>query len=73
MKAMVLERIAKVEDEPLQLKDVEILEPSKREILIRISACGVCRTEIDEIEGRRKPKLPVILGHEIIGYVEKLG
>ena len=73
MKAMVLERIAKVEDEPLQLKDVEIPEPSKREILIRISACGVCRTEIDEIEGRRKPKLPVILGHEIIGYVEKLG
>lgn len=73
MKAMVLERIAKVEDKPLALKDIEIPEIGGKEILIRVSACGVCHTELDEIEGRKQPKLPIILGHEVIGYVEKVG
>jgi propanol-preferring alcohol dehydrogenase len=38
-----------------------------------VTACGVCHTELDEIEGRLSPKLPVILGHEIVGHVSKLG
>ena len=40
---------------------------------MKISACGVCHTELDEIEGRLQPKLPVVLGHEIVGKVESLG
>lgn len=73
MKAWVLERIAKVEDKPLILKDIEKPEPRGREILIRVSTCGICRTELDEIEGRKVPKLPVVLGHEVVGFVEKVG
>jgi len=73
LKAMVLKRISKVEETPLKMEDVPKPEPGYGEILIRISACGVCRTELDEIEGRRKPKLPIILGHEIVGRVESAG
>ncbi|MEZ6120046.1 MAG: alcohol dehydrogenase catalytic domain-containing protein [Pirellulaceae bacterium] len=43
-------------------------------MLIRISACGVCHTELDEIEGRTPPsQLPMILGHQIVGIVEEVG
>ena len=73
MKAVVLRKIANVDDEPLELEDLDTPTPSGKEILIKISACGVCHTELDEIEGRKMPKLPVILGHEVIGRVEKLG
>ncbi len=41
--------------------------------MVRISACGVCHTELDEIEGRVQPKLPIVLGHEIVGKVKSLG
>jgi len=47
--------------------------PGTKEILVKISACGVCHTELDEIEGRLPPKLPIVLGHQIIGRVDKLG
>jgi len=40
---------------------------------VKVLACGVCHTELDEIEGRLHPKLPIILGHEIVGRVEKIG
>jgi propanol-preferring alcohol dehydrogenase len=70
---MVLKQISKVEDMPLELEDVPKPEPSYGEILVKIYACGICRTELDEIEGRRVPKLPIILGHEIVGRVESLG
>ena len=73
MKAMVLKRIASVEEKPLSLEDVPIPKFGQKDILIKISACGICHTELDEIEGRKKPKLPVILGHEVIGRVEKIG
>jgi len=73
MKAMVLKKITQVENKPLELEDLPIPEPGYNEILIKVSACGVCHTELDEIEGRKKPKLPVILGHEVVGYIDKLG
>lgn len=73
MKAMVLKQISRVEDMPLKLEDVTKPEPSHGEILVKICACGICRTELDEIEGRRVPKLPIILGHEIVGRIEALG
>ncbi len=56
--------------EPLQKADISIPRPGENEILIRVSICGVCHTEIDEIEGRTPPpKLPVIPGHQVIGFV----
>lgn len=76
MKAMAIGRVGDVlkDKEPLQLVDVPVPEPGEREILIRVSACGVCHTELDEIEGRTPPpRLPVIPGHQVIGRVEKNG
>ena len=76
MKAMLLERIGKVaaDNGPLVLADVPRPEPGPGEIRIRVSACGVCHTELDEIEGRTPPPhLPVIPGHEVVGRVDSVG
>lgn len=76
MKAMVLKEITSLETnpEPLQLVDLPTPTPQQKEILIKIIACGVCHTELDEIEGRTPPPIfPAILGHQIVGRVEKLG
>ena len=73
MKAQILKEISPVENRPLELVELPAPQPRSKEILVRISACGVCHTELDEIEGRLQPKLPMILGHEIIGKVESLG
>ena len=72
MKAMVLTGVAdlKTDSYPLSLRDVPDPVPAAGEILIRIAACGVCHTEIDEIEGRTPPPFyPVIPGHQIVGRV----
>jgi len=59
---------------PLIYTDTDLPEPQENEILIKISTCGVCHTEIDEIEGRTPPPvLPVIPGHQVVGRVFKLG
>jgi propanol-preferring alcohol dehydrogenase len=74
MKAMVLESVSSVEERPLKLVDLPKPVPGRDEIVVRISACGVCHTELDEIEGRVPPsRFPMILGHEIVGRVEGLG
>ncbi len=76
MKAMVLNRLCSLEENntPLQLAELPVPEPGEKEILIRVTACGVCHTELDEIEGRTPPpRLPVILGHQVVGRVEELG
>ncbi|MBM4462278.1 MAG: zinc-dependent alcohol dehydrogenase family protein [Chloroflexi bacterium] len=73
MKAQVLKNISPVEDRPLELVNLPVPRPKAREVLVKISVCGVCHTELDEIEGRLQPKLPVVLGHEIVGTVEALG
>lgn len=76
MKAMLLENIALLEDcpEPLALAEIPIPEPAAGEVLIQVTACGVCHTELDEIEGRTPPPvLPVIPGHEVVGRVARLG
>ena len=73
MKAMILKKIAPVEEKPLELEDLPIPQPGPEQIRVKISACGVCHTELDEIEGRLQPRLPIILGHEIVGKVESLG
>jgi len=74
MKAMVLERIASVEEKSLRLVNLPKPVPGRGQLLVKVSACGVCHTELDEIEGRVAPsRLPMILGHEIVGRVESLG
>jgi len=73
MKAQILKEISPIENRPLELVNLPVPQPQAREILVKISACGVCHTELDEIEGRLEPKLPVVLGHEVIGRVESLG
>ncbi len=73
MKAMVLKKVAPIEEKPLELEDWPIPAPGPKQILVKISTCGVCHTELDEIEGRLQPRLPIILGHEIVGRVESSG
>jgi propanol-preferring alcohol dehydrogenase len=76
MKAMVLNKFYNLEEDktPLQSIDLPIPVPRDKEILVRVSACGVCHTELDEIEGRTSPsRFPIILGHQIVGRVERLG
>jgi propanol-preferring alcohol dehydrogenase len=57
---------------PLQFADVPMPEPGDNDILIRVSCCGVCHTELDEIEGRTPPPVfPIIPGHQVVGVVEQ--
>ncbi len=76
MRAMLLERIASLEENPTPLTAAEVTEPvpAPDEILIQVGACGVCHTELDEIEGRTPPpELPVIPGHQVVGRVVAAG
>jgi propanol-preferring alcohol dehydrogenase len=76
MKAMVINRIVTLRDReaPLAAAELPIPEPDAEEIRIKVSVCGVCHTELDEIEGRTAPpRLPVVPGHEVVGRVDKLG
>jgi propanol-preferring alcohol dehydrogenase len=76
MKAMILRSVTDLEksSEPLILAEVPDPVPRDNEVLIKVTACGVCHTELDEIEGRTPPPLfPVIPGHEVIGNVVKTG
>jgi propanol-preferring alcohol dehydrogenase len=73
---MVLNRLTTLSEdkEPLALVDMPEPVPEDNEILIKVSTCGVCHTELDEIEGRTPPpKLPVIPGHQIVGRVAASG
>ncbi|MDO9529095.1 MAG: zinc-dependent alcohol dehydrogenase family protein [Syntrophales bacterium] len=74
MKAMVLKKICQVEEKPLELVELPVPVPDSGQILVKVSACGVCHTELDEIEGRVPPsRFPMILGHEIVGRVDASG
>ena len=74
MKAWILEKQAPIENRPLKLKEVPTPMPGVREIRIRNFACGVCRTDIHVAEGDLPlKKSPLILGHEVVGIVDKIG
>jgi propanol-preferring alcohol dehydrogenase len=76
MKAMVLNAICDLDENKSPLKLMNLPEPvaAAGEILVKVSVCGVCHTELDEIEGRTPPShLPMILGHQVVGRVESLG
>jgi len=70
MKAMVLEEPKK----PLVLRTVPLPAPSPRQVLIKVIACGVCRTDLHILDGElTQPKLPLIPGHEIVGSIVRTG
>lgn len=76
MRAWRLEKLVDLqqEREPLRLVECPVPEPGPGEVLIRIATCGVCHTELDEIEGRTPPPaLPVIPGHQAVGSIDRLG
>ncbi len=76
MKAMVLPCVQDMRENPTPLTLLHLPLPSlkEEEILVEVSVCGVCRTELDEIEGRTPPSLfPIVLGHEIVGKVVEKG
>lgn len=70
MKAMVLERVGS----PLVRMDLPVPELGPRDVLLEVEACGVCRTDLHVLDGDlTEPKLPLVLGHEIVGVVRRLG
>lgn len=76
MKAMLLNKLSRLEENhsPLEMAELPEPLPSEHEILVKVSTCGVCHTELDEIEGRTPPpQLPAILGHQVVGKVAAAG
>jgi propanol-preferring alcohol dehydrogenase len=76
MKAYLLTKVTDLATDPapLELADLPIPKPGDREILVKVSVCGICHTELDEIEGRTPPpRFPVIPGHQVVGRVAGLG
>ncbi|GET29239.1 zinc-dependent alcohol dehydrogenase family protein [Prolixibacter sp. SD074] len=74
MKAWVIDKISDLDEnhEPLKLVELPKPIPKYGELLIKVKTCGVCHTELDEIEGRTPPpKFPVIPGHQVVGVVEE--
>jgi len=74
MKAMVLTKSAPAEEKPLKIVDLPIPVPADNEILVKVSVCGACHTDLDEVEGRLRPgKFPVVPGHQVVGIVADKG
>lgn len=76
MKAAVINKISDLETEthPLEVVDLPVPSPAANEILIKVTCCCVCHTELDEIEGRTPPQsYPMIPGHQVVGRVQKAG
>ncbi len=70
MRAMVLQRAK----EPLQLQERAVPEPGPGQVLVRVHACGVCRTDLHVVDGElTQPKLPLVPGHEVVGIVAACG
>jgi alcohol dehydrogenase, propanol-preferring len=76
MRAMVLNALGRLADNPAPLRLEELADPvpGEGEVLIDVRTCGVCHTELDEIEGRTPPpRLPIVLGHQVVGRVAAPG
>jgi len=70
MRAMVLDKPR----QPLQLRDLEKPRPATGQLLVRIATCAVCRTDLHVVDGELPdPKLPLIPGHQIVGFIEEIG
>ena len=74
MKAMLLRATALFQQNPAPLSFEDLPEPrlDPGEVLVRVTACGVCHTELDEIEGRMDPRLPIVLGHQVVGTITEM-
>lgn len=71
---MQLSKPAPIESEPLKLVDLGMPEPWAGQVRVKVSACGVCHTDLHTVEGDLKlPKLPIVPGHEIVGRIDKVG
>lgn len=73
---MTLPKLGSFEEnpDPLVPAELPVPEPGEGEVRVRVSVCGVCHTELDEIEGRTPPpRLPVVPGHQVVGRVDALG
>ena len=74
MKAMILEGQAPVASTPLAPREIPVPAPGPGEILVRVRACGLCRTDLHVIEGDLPPhRLPLVPGHQVVGVVEARG
>lgn len=76
MKAWLIQNISDLskDKKPLFLADIPKPVPKEKQILIKVHCCGVCHTELDEIEGRTSPpNFPVVPGHQVVGVVEECG
>ncbi|HEX9661866.1 MAG TPA: alcohol dehydrogenase catalytic domain-containing protein, partial [Candidatus Binatia bacterium] len=70
MRAMLFEEAG----QPLRLADLPIPTPNPGQVLIRVRACAVCRTDLHVVDGElTRPRLPLVPGHEIVGTIERLG
>ena len=74
MRAWILTKPASAESRPLTLTDVVVPKPAAGEVLVRVRACCICRTDLHVVEGDLAPRKPsVIPGHQIVGEIEALG
>jgi propanol-preferring alcohol dehydrogenase len=70
MRAMLLNSVG----QPLASSDVSVPRPASGQVLVRVAACAVCRTDLHVVDGELpKPKLPLIPGHEVVGRIEQIG
>lgn len=74
MKACLLYKSAPIETRPLVFTEIERPNPKPGEVLIKVSACGICRTDLHVVEGDLAQRFsPVIPGHQVVGIVEETG
>jgi propanol-preferring alcohol dehydrogenase len=74
MRAMILDRQSPIEEMPLKPADLPAPTPAEDQILVKVSVCGACHTDLDEAEGRLKPsKSPIVPGHQVVGKVVDKG
>ena len=74
MNACILESPQPVENNPLRWAELPVPEPREHQVLVRVTGCGICRTDLHVIEGELAPKCnPIIPGHQVVGAIEKTG
>jgi propanol-preferring alcohol dehydrogenase len=74
MRAMQLQKFGSIEDKPLKLVDLSRPKPKDDQVLIKVRVCGVCHTDLHEVEGELPDmKLPIIPGHQVVGEVVSNG
>ncbi len=74
MRAMVLHSQAAAEERPLRMEEIPVAYPNGGEVRVRVSVCGVCRTDLHIVEGDIHPsRLPVVPGHQIVGVIDAIG